>query len=105
MIGIYSVGMGTGASLSAGLTIPLQHVLKGSLNMALAFWGALTIIAIMFWYPVMKRKKKTSTQNKKNNKLPLRNKKHGYLQSFSGYNQESFIPLRLGLRRQIKVWV
>lgn len=75
MIGIYSVGMGTGASLSAGLTIPLQHVLKGSWNMALAFWGALTIIAIMFWYPVMKRKKKTSTQNKKNNKLPLRNKK------------------------------
>ena len=37
MIGIYSVGMGTGASLSAGLTIPLQHVLKGSWNMALAF--------------------------------------------------------------------
>ncbi len=25
MIGIYSVGMGTGASLSAGLTVPLQH--------------------------------------------------------------------------------
>ena len=26
--------------------------------MALAFWGALTIIAIMFWYPVMKRKRR-----------------------------------------------
>ncbi|MGH1038690.1 CynX/NimT family MFS transporter [Bacillus wiedmannii] len=75
MIGIYSVGMGTGASLSAGLTIPLQHVLKGSWNMALAFWGVLTIIAIICWYPVMKRKKNTSTQNKKNSSLPLRNKK------------------------------
>lgn len=57
MIGIYSVGMGTGASLSAGLTIPLQHVLKDDWNMALAFWGVLTIIAIIFWYPVMKRKR------------------------------------------------
>ncbi|TCW53367.1 CP family cyanate transporter-like MFS transporter [Bacillus thuringiensis] len=75
MIGIYSVGMGTGASLSAGLTIPLQHVLKDDWNMALAFWGVLTIIAIICWYPVMKRKKNTSTQNKKNNSLPLRNKK------------------------------
>ena len=65
MIGIYSVGMGTGASLSAGLTIPLQHVLKGSWNMALAFWGALTIIAIMFWYPVMKRKRRRAHKIKR----------------------------------------
>ncbi|EMN7728981.1 MFS transporter [Bacillus cereus] len=93
MIGIYSVGMGTGASLSAGLTIPLQHVLKGSWNMALAFWGALTIIAIIFWYPIMKRKKKTSTQNKKNNKLPLRNKKAWLFTIFFGLQSGIFYSI------------
>ncbi|WP_448163564.1 MFS transporter [Bacillus mobilis] len=93
MIGIYSVGMGTGASLSAGLTIPLQHVLKGSWNMALAFWGALTIVAIMFWYPVMKRKKNTSTQNKKNNSLPLRNKKAWLFTIFFGLQSGIFYSI------------
>ncbi|MED0938690.1 MFS transporter [Bacillus mobilis] len=93
MIGIYSVGMGTGASLSAGLTIPLQHVLKGSWNMALAFWGVLTIIAIMFWYPVMKRKKNTSTQNKKNNSLPLRNKKAWLFTIFFGLQSGIFYSI------------
>ncbi|PEO10068.1 MFS transporter [Bacillus wiedmannii] len=93
MIGIYSVGMGTGASLSAGLTIPLQHVLKGSWNMALAFWGVLTIIAIIFWYPVMKRKKNTSTQNKKNNSLPLRNKKAWLFTIFFGLQSGIFYSI------------
>ncbi|HDR7593560.1 MFS transporter [Bacillus mycoides] len=93
MIGIYSVGMGTGASLSAGLTIPLQHVLKGSWNMALAFWGVLTIIAIIFWYPVMKRKKNTSTQDKKNNSLPLRNKKAWLFTIFFGLQSGIFYSI------------
>ncbi|MGH0596216.1 CynX/NimT family MFS transporter [Bacillus mycoides] len=93
MIGIYSVGMGTGASLSAGLTLPLQHVLKDDWNMALAFWGVLTIIAIIFWYPVMKRKKNTSTQNKKNNSLPLRNKKAWLFTIFFGLQSGIFYSI------------
>ncbi|PFI51847.1 MFS transporter [Bacillus cereus] len=93
MIGIYSVGMGTGASLSAGLTIPLQHVLKDDWNMALAFWCVLTIIAIIFWYPVMKRKKNTSTQDKKNNSLPLRNKKAWLFTIFFGLQSGIFYSI------------
>lgn len=93
MIGIYSVGMGTGASLSARLTIPLQHVLKDDWNMALAFWGVLTIIAIIFWYPVMKRKKNTSTQDKKNNSLPLRNKKAWLFTIFFGIQSGIFYSI------------
>ncbi|MGZ9772025.1 MFS transporter [Bacillus toyonensis] len=93
MIGIYSVGMGTGASLSAGLTIPLQHVLKDDWNMALAFWGVLTILAIIFWYPVMKRKKNTSTQDKKNNSLPLRNKKAWLFTIFFGLQSGIFYSI------------
>ncbi|EJR57137.1 hypothetical protein IIM_00246 [Bacillus cereus VD107] len=93
MIGIYSVGMGTGASLSAGLTIPLQHVLKGSWNMALAFWGVLTIVAIIFWYPVMKRKKNTGIEDKKNNSLPLRNKKAWLFTVFFGLQSGIFYSI------------
>ncbi|MGG3672173.1 MFS transporter [Bacillus cereus] len=93
MIGIYSVGMGTGASLSAGLTIPLQHVLKDDWNMALAFWGVLTIIAIIFWYPVMKQKKNTSTQNKTNNSLPLRNTKAWLFTIFFGLQSGIFYSI------------
>ncbi|MED0901889.1 MFS transporter [Bacillus nitratireducens] len=93
MIGIYSVGMGTGASLSAGLTIPLQHVLKDDWNMALAFWGVLTIIAIIFWYPVIKQKKNTSTQNKKNNSLPLRNTKAWLFTIFFGLQSGIFYSI------------
>ncbi|PGM89670.1 MFS transporter [Bacillus cereus] len=93
MIGIYSVGMGTGASLSAGLTIPLQHVLKDDWNMALAFWGVLTIIAIIFWYPVLKQKKNTSTQDKKNNSLPLRNKKAWLFTIFFGLQSGIFYSI------------
>ena len=64
MIGIYSVGMGTGASLSAGLTIPLQHVLKGSWNMALAF-GCTNYYRYYVLVSCYETKKKTSTQNKR----------------------------------------
>ncbi len=84
MIGVYSVGMGIGASLSAGLTIPLQHVFKGSWNMALAFWSVFTIFALIFWYPVMKQNKVTKTQDGKKNILPLKNNKAWLFTIFFG---------------------
>lgn len=90
MIGVYSVGMGTGASLSAGLTIPLQHVLKESWNMALAFWSVFTIVALLFWYPVMKLDKATKTDNKQNNILPLKNKKVWLFTVFFGLQSGVF---------------
>lgn len=65
MIGIYSVGMGTGASLSAGLTIPLQHVLKGSLEYGTRFLGCTNYYRYYVLVSCYETKKKTSTQNKK----------------------------------------
>ncbi|WP_384423491.1 MFS transporter, partial [Streptomyces sp. NPDC057545] len=90
MIGVYSVGMGTGASLSAGMTIPLQHVLKDSWNMALAFWSVFTIVALLFWYPVMRLDKTTKTHNKQNNILPLKNKKVWLFTVFFGLQSGIF---------------
>ncbi|EOO27000.1 hypothetical protein IIU_05961 [Bacillus cereus VD133] len=90
MIGLYSVGMGTGASLSAGLTIPLQHVLKGSWNFALAFWSVCTIIALIFWYPVMRQNKGIRTRSIQNNVLPLKNKKAWLFTVFFGLQAGNF---------------
>ncbi|OUA57219.1 MFS transporter [Bacillus thuringiensis] len=84
MIGVYSVGMGTGASLSAGLTIPLQHVLRESWNMALAFWSVFTIVALIFWYPVMKQSSTTKTQDGPKAILPLKNSKAWLFTIFFG---------------------
>ncbi|WP_422424736.1 CynX/NimT family MFS transporter [Bacillus sp. PSXD-155] len=90
MIGVYSVGMGTGASLSAGFTIPLQHILKGSWNMALAFWSVFTIVALIFWYPIMKQNKSIKTHNKRNNVLQLKNKKTWLFTIFFGLQSGIF---------------
>ncbi|WP_373605005.1 CynX/NimT family MFS transporter [Bacillus sp. AFS017336] len=73
MIGIYSVGMGLGASLSSGLTIPLQKTFGGSWNKALAIWGVLAIIAFIAWYPMIKKSVR-NIENKKSG-LPYKNKK------------------------------
>jgi CP family cyanate transporter-like MFS transporter len=78
MMGVYSVGMGIGTSLSAGFTIPLQGVLHGSWTSALAIWSTLAILALLFWWPVMIKgaqnpNAKLSTQGE--GKLPWKNKR------------------------------
>lgn len=49
MIGIYSIGIGLGASLGAGLTIPLQRRLADDWSAALAVWAVLAMVSILFW--------------------------------------------------------
>ncbi|WP_047151290.1 MFS transporter [Aneurinibacillus tyrosinisolvens] len=78
MMGVYSVGLGVGTSLSAGFTIPLQGVLQGSWTLALAVWSVLAIIALLFWWPVMAKGAQNpnavpSTQGE--GKLPWKNKR------------------------------
>ena len=48
VIGIYSFAIGGGASLSAGLTGPLYES-SNNWSYALAIWGALAILALIFW--------------------------------------------------------
>ncbi|QWI73118.1 MFS transporter (plasmid) [Bacillus mycoides] len=91
MIGLYSVGIGAGASLSAGLTVPLEHVLKGSWNFALASWSVCSIVALVCWYPVMRRNKETKKCSKQNNVLlPLKNKKAWLFTVFFGLMAGNF---------------
>jgi MFS transporter, CP family, cyanate transporter len=53
-IGIYSLGMGAGATLSAGLTGWIYVLVGERWEYALAFWAALALIAYFVWMMSMK---------------------------------------------------
>ncbi|MCL1698185.1 CynX/NimT family MFS transporter [Lysinibacillus sp. BPa_S21] len=53
VVGIYSFGIGTGATLSAALTIPFYNHFHESWTMAIGSWGILAIIAICIWLLVI----------------------------------------------------
>lgn len=46
MVGIYSTAMVVGASISVGLSVPLQKILGGSWKGSLALWALLAVIAL-----------------------------------------------------------
>ncbi|MGE7926788.1 CynX/NimT family MFS transporter [Lysinibacillus xylanilyticus] len=49
VVGIYSFGIGTGATLSAALTLPFYSHFHESWTMALGSWAILAIIALCIW--------------------------------------------------------
>jgi CP family cyanate transporter-like MFS transporter len=53
-IGIYSLGMGAGATLSAGLTGVLYVWVGEKWEFALAFWSSLALLAYLVWFMAMK---------------------------------------------------
>ncbi|MGG2111212.1 MFS transporter [Lysinibacillus pakistanensis] len=57
MIGVYSAGMGIGASLSAGLVVPVMHAFHQSWNAALAIWSVFALMGIIVWMPIIKKSK------------------------------------------------
>lgn len=59
MIGIYSAGMGIGASLSAGLVVPAMHAFHQSWNAALAIWSVFALMGIIVWIPIIKKSKQS----------------------------------------------
>ncbi|MBZ9633370.1 CynX/NimT family MFS transporter [Clostridium sp. FP1] len=56
MTGIYSVSMNTFGALASGISIPIATVLGWSKT--LAIWAILSFIAILFWIPQLKQRKK-----------------------------------------------
>lgn len=49
MVGLYSTAMVVGASISVGLSVPLQNLLGGSWKGSLAMWALLAVIALPIW--------------------------------------------------------
>ncbi|MEW4211700.1 MFS transporter [Priestia megaterium] len=86
MIGIYSTSMVVGASISIGLTTPLQHWFNHSWKNGLAFWSILALLSIPLWLMVIKQSRipASNFSQKKKVSLPLKNKKAWLLTSFVG---------------------
>ncbi|MCP1312430.1 MFS transporter [Paenibacillus tyrfis] len=99
MIGIYSIGMGLGASLGAGLTIPFQHLLKDSWPSALAIWSILAVVALLFWVLVLSQSQKGNAKQNavSEGNIPLKNKRAWMLLIF--------FALQAGVYYSIATWL
>jgi len=49
VIGIYSFGIGVGATLSAALTVSFYHTFSNNWTSALGMWALLAIVALIIW--------------------------------------------------------
>lgn len=86
MIGIYSTSMVVGASISIGLTTPLQRLLNDSWKNGLAFWSIFALVALPLWFIVTKyaHHHTNKASQKRRASLPLKNKEAWLLTSFVG---------------------
>ncbi|WP_094506612.1 CynX/NimT family MFS transporter [Brucella thiophenivorans] len=57
MTGLYTMALCGGAAAAAGLTIPIEHMLGGSWNLALAFWAIPAALVFALWLPQALRTK------------------------------------------------
>lgn len=55
MVGLYSLGISLSGAISAGLTVPLEHVLDIGWRPAVALWGIVAVIAALLWVPQARR--------------------------------------------------
>jgi len=51
MTALYSVALSGGASLAAGLTVPIEHALGVGWRVAIALWGTIAVAAVVIWTP------------------------------------------------------
>lgn len=77
MIGVYTVAMGIGSSICAGLMVPLTNSLSHSWELALASWSIFAVIGFAAWFPILKKANSIHipTKFKQITKMPLHNKK------------------------------
>ncbi|MCL6637606.1 MAG: MFS transporter [Alicyclobacillus sp.] len=55
MLGLYTLGMGIGSAISAGMVVPVMAWLHGAWNGALAVWAVFAVIALAVWIPFVQR--------------------------------------------------
>ncbi|WP_040949392.1 CynX/NimT family MFS transporter [Gorillibacterium massiliense] len=70
MIGVYSVGIGLGASLGAGITIPIQNLVASSWTAALASWSMLALLSLFIWIYATKNMKTVASRQPSTNRFP-----------------------------------
>ncbi|SEP16260.1 CynX/NimT family MFS transporter [Paenibacillus sp. OK076] len=106
MVGIYSTAMVVGASISVGLSVPLQNLLGGSWKGSLAMWALLAVIALPVWMKLALSARKDrqtgqiSTVNVE--ALPVKNSRAWVLTLFFGLMAAIFYSLTAWLAPAIQ---
>lgn len=59
MVGLYSVGLSLSGAISAGLTVPLEHLFDLGWRPAIALWGIFAVLALLLWAPQARRPEPT----------------------------------------------
>ena len=49
MTALYSVALAGGATLAAGLTVPIEHAIGQGWRIVIAIWGAFAMLALLLW--------------------------------------------------------
>lgn len=62
MLGFYSLALCIGGAVSAGLTVPLQHLTGLSWRTILALWGIFAVLALLAWGPYTRREQRDRSQ-------------------------------------------
>ncbi|MFC9712213.1 CynX/NimT family MFS transporter [Paenibacillus sp. NPDC056933] len=106
MVGIYSTAMVVGASISVGLSVPLQKILGGSWRGSLAVWALLVAIALPIWMKLVlsARKDRQSGPISAVNveALPVKNSRAWVLTLFFGLMAAIFYSLTAWLAPAIQ---
>jgi len=96
-IGIYSLGMGAGATLSAGLTGWIYVLVGERWEFALAFWSSLALIAYLVWMmaiqPAEKSRVLIKDEGKSSFRSPWSNKRAWLILLFFGFQSSLFFSL------------
>ncbi|QOS81242.1 MFS transporter [Paenibacillus sp. JNUCC31] len=106
MVGVYSTAMVVGASISVGLSVPIQKILGGSWRGSLAVWALLAFIALPIWMKLAlsARKVRQSGQISALNveALPVKNSRAWVLTLFFGLMAAIFYSLTAWLAPAIQ---
>ncbi|MHA7582620.1 MFS transporter [Paenibacillus vandeheii] len=106
MVGIYSTAMVVGASISVGLSVPLQNILGGSWKGSLALWALLAVFALPIWVKLTlsARKVRQSGQISALNveALPVKNSRAWILTLFFGLMAAIFYSITAWLAPAIQ---
>ncbi|MEK3792911.1 MFS transporter [Paenibacillus sp. FSL R7-0204] len=92
MVSVYSAALVLGASLAAGLSVPLYNWLGSSWKLSLAVWAVLSLAALPAWWRIAAKSLQPEAQ-RVHAKLPLANKRAWLLTVFFGLMASVFYSL------------
>lgn len=93
LVSVYSASLVFGASLAAGLSVPLYTWLDSSWQKSLAVWALLALAAIVCWWGIAARPVQAKAHTNANYALPLSNRKAWLLTVFFGLMASVFYSL------------